>query len=101
MKKITSPPDTNDIEALITLLAKLLDNNLKKDLTFIDQENGTNTGLDLLYILAISFYKANTTNSNDFASRIHLNIEESEIYKQAMSCPYAQYLTHAIQKEVN
>ncbi len=100
-EKTTSPPDTNDIEALVTLLAKLLDNDWKKDHTSNDQENAPDMGLDPLHILATSLHKANTTDPGDFVSTTHLDVEESETYEQVISCPYAQQWAHAIQEEVD
>lgn len=56
-------------------------NNLEKNHISIDQKDAPNTSLDLLYIFATSLYKTNTTNSHDFISITHLDIEEPEIYK--------------------
>ncbi len=100
-EKTTSLPDTNDTEALVTLLAKLLDNDWEKDHTPNDQENAPDTGLDPLHILVTSLYKANTTDPGDFVSTTHLNVEEPEIYERAMSCPYTQQWAHAMQEEVD
>ncbi len=100
-EKTTSPPDTNDTEALVTLLAKLLDNDWEKDHTSNDQENIPNTGLDPLHILAISLHKANTTDPGDFVSTTYLDVEEPETYERAMSYSYAQQWAHAIQEEVD
>lgn len=59
-------PKSNDTKVLITFLAKLLDNDWKKDYTFINQEDVSDMGLDSLHILATSLYKANSTNLGDF-----------------------------------
>ncbi len=85
-----SPPDTNDTEALVILLTKLLDNDWEKNHTSNDQEAAPDTGLDPLHIFATSLNKANTTDPGDFVSTTHLDVEEPETYERAMSCPYAQ-----------
>ncbi len=89
-EKTTSSPDTNDIEALVILLPKLLDNNWEKDHTSNNQEAAPDTGLDPLHILATSLHKANTTDPGDFVSITHLDVEEPETYERAIICPYAQ-----------
>ncbi len=79
--KIISSPKIDDIEVLITLLAKLLDNNWEEDHTSINQEYLLNTGLDPLYILANFLHKANSIDSNDFIFGTQLDIKEPKTYK--------------------
>ncbi len=79
--KIMSLPIINDTEVLILLLVKLLNNNLEENHTFINQKDATNTGVDLLYILAISLDKANIFDLNKFIFAIELEVNEQKTYK--------------------
>lgn len=68
--KVTLLSKINETE-LITLLVKLLKNNWEEKkvsafLISIDQENTFNIGLNLLQILEITLYKANSTDLNNF-----------------------------------
>lgn len=100
-EKTMSLPETNDIERLIALQTKLLDNDQKKDHISINQDKASDTGLDPLHILAISLPKANSIDHGDFLFITHLNIKEPETYKQAMSCFHIQQWAHAIQEEID
>lgn len=69
--KTTLPPSSKDTDALITLFAKLLNDEWKQEekiLAFLTSinDNVPNTGLDSLYILTTSLHKANSTDSGDF-----------------------------------
>ena len=104
--KISMPPDSNDTDAPITLLAKLLNDDWEQEekisafLTSID-DDAPNTGLNPLHILATSLQKANSTDPGDFAFSTQLDVEKPETYERAMSCSHAQQWAHAIQEEIN
>lgn len=93
--KTTPPPSPEDTDALITLLAKLLNDdweqeqNISAFLTSID-DDVPDTSLDPLHILATSLHKANSTDPGDFVFSTQLDVEEPETYERAMSCPHAQ-----------
>lgn len=96
----STPPDPNDIDALITLLAKLLNDDWEQEekisvfLTSID-DDAPDTSLDSLDILATSLQKVNSTDPGDFVFLTQLEFEEPETYERAMSCSHAQQWAHA------
>lgn len=45
---------------------------------------------DPLHILVATIYKIHAKNPSNFSTTSHLNVEELETYKQAMSRPHAQ-----------
>ncbi len=57
--------------------------------------------LDPLPILAAFIHKANVEILSDFLSLSQLDVEEPEIYEQAMSRSHVQQWAHTIQKELN
>lgn len=68
--RATSPPRIDETK-LITLLINLLSKNWEKEevlafLTSMDQKDTPDTSLDLLQILATTFYKANSSDLGDF-----------------------------------
>lgn len=102
----STPPDPNDTDALITLLAKLLNDDWEQEekisafLTSID-DDAPDTSLDPLHILATSLQKVNSTDPGDFVFSTQLDVEEPETYERAMSCSHAQQWAHAIQEEID
>lgn len=88
--KTTLPSKTNNTKVLIMLLAKLFDNNWKDDqvlafFTFINEENVSDISLDLLYFLATSLHKANSTDSSNFVFATQVDFKERKTYKLAIN----------------
>lgn len=104
--KTSAPPSSEDPDALITLLAKLLNDDWEQEekisafLTSID-DDVPDTSLNPLHILAASLQKANAADPGDFVFSTQLDVKEPETYERAMSCSHAQQWAHAIQEEVD
>ena len=107
IKQTPKARDDNVIHTLVTQLASLLDKDWEEEEKISallaswensQKENSTyETKMDPLQILAASIQKANAGNPADFLSTTQLDIEELEMYKQAISKRQAQQWAHGIQ----